>query len=162
MAPDDKVGVVILANLHRTRMNQALSNAIVDHLLGLPAKDWNRIAGAVAAREAAEGEEAFRAREAARHRDTKPSLPLAGYEGRYEHPAFGAVRVALERGRLVWSFNHFSAPLEHYQFDTFVLPLNVFGQPLVRFTPGPGGLAEKVHVGGKMDVEFRRAGQAGR
>src|SRR5262249_30578146 len=64
-APDDKLGVVILANLHRTRMNQALSNAIVDRLLGLPAKDWNALLVKVAQQESADAAEAMRAREAA-------------------------------------------------------------------------------------------------
>jgi CubicO group peptidase (beta-lactamase class C family) len=162
MAPDDKIGVVILANLHRTRMNQALSNAIVDQLLGLPAKDWNAIVQAVVRREAAEAEDVLRAREAARHRGTTPSQPLVAYAGAYENPAFGSARVTFDSGRLVWSFNAFRAPLEHYQYDTFFLPLNVLGQPLVRFTTSAAGTVEAMHVGGKMDVEFRRAEQVGR
>jgi CubicO group peptidase (beta-lactamase class C family) len=155
MAPDDRVGVVILANLHRTRMNQALSNAIIDQLLGLTPKDWNGILAAVVKREAAEADDVLRAREATRHRGTSPSQ-AAAYVGVYEHPAFGSVRVTLEDGRLLWTFNAFRAPLEHYQYDTFTLPLNVLGLPLVRFTPGAAGPMETVHVGGKLDVEFRR------
>jgi CubicO group peptidase (beta-lactamase class C family) len=162
MAPDDKLGVVILTNLHRTRMNQALSNALVDRMLGLPSKDWNAILGTVARQEAADAEETLRAREAARHRGTRPSGPAEDYVGAYEHPAFGTVRVTLEHGRLVWAFNAFSAALEHYQYDTFALPLGVLGLPLVRFTRGEGGAMESLHVGGKLDVEFRRAVRPGR
>jgi hypothetical protein len=156
LAPDDKLGIVILANLHRTRLNQALSNAMVDHLLGLPAKDWNRILAAVAQREAADADAEMQARAAARRPNTQPSLPPGGYVGTYEHPAFGTMHVALEGGRLVWSFHSFSGTLDHYQYDTFTLPLNVLGQPLVRFTPGSAGAAVAVHVGGKLDAEFRR------
>lgn len=162
MAPDDKVAVVVLANLHRTRLNQALSNALVDRLLGLPAKDWNAILGAVVRQEAAEADATLLARENARHRGTRPSLPAAAFVGSYEHPAFGTARVKLESGQLVWTFNSFSAPLEHYQFDTFSLPIGFLGMPLVRFTPGTGGVMESLHVGGKLDVEFRRAAKPGR
>jgi hypothetical protein len=159
MAPDAKVGIAILANLHRTRMNQALSNTIVDHLLGLPAKDWNALIGAVVRREGADAENELRKREAERHPGTHPSLPTAAYVGAYENPGFGTVRVTQDHGRLVWSFNSFSAPLEHYHDDTFTLPLNVLGLPLVRFTPARDGVAQAMHVGGKLDVEFRRAGR---
>ncbi len=156
MAPDDRLGVVVLANLHRTRMNQALSNALVDQFLGLQPRDWNALVGAVARQEAANAEAGLRARESARRRDTHPSLPAAAYAGTYEHPAFGTARVTLERGQLVWTFNNFGAPLQHYQFDTFTLPIPVLGRPLVRFTPAPGGTVESLHVGGNLDVEFKR------
>jgi hypothetical protein len=143
-------------------MNQALSNAIVDQLLGLPAKDWNALLGTVVIHEVAEADEVLRAREANRHRGTSPSQAAAAYVGVYEHPAFGSVKVTLEDGRLVWAFNAFRAPLEHYQYDTFTLPLNVLGAPLVRFSPGTSGAIEAMHVGGKLDVEFRRATRNGR
>jgi CubicO group peptidase (beta-lactamase class C family) len=162
MAPDDKVAVVVLANLHRTRLNQALSNAIVDRLLGLPAKDWNAILGDVVRREIADLKKMLLDRETARQRGTRPSLPAAAFVGSYDHPAFGTARVKLEAGQLVWTFNSFSAPLEHYQFDTFVLPIEFLGRPLVRFTPGSGGNMQNLHVGGKLDVEFRRAAKPGR
>ena len=79
------------------------------------------------------------------------------------HPAtHGTVKITLDHGRLMWTFNSFSAPLEHYQNDTFTLALNVFGRPLVRFTPGADGSMEGLHVGGKMDVDFHRPGRAGK
>jgi CubicO group peptidase (beta-lactamase class C family) len=156
-APDDKLAVVVLANLHRTRLNQALSNALVDRLLGLPAKDWNAILGAVVRREDADVDRMLLARETARQRDTHPSLPAEAFVGSYEHPAFGTVRVKLDGQRLLWSFNSFNAPLDYYQFDTFSLRIGYLGLPLVRFTPGAGGVMESLHVGGKLDVEFRRA-----
>jgi CubicO group peptidase (beta-lactamase class C family) len=162
MAPDDRLGVVILANLHRTRMNQALSNAIVDQLLGLPAKDWNDILAGVVKRETAEADDLLRSREAVRQRGTSPSQAAAAYVGVYEHPAFGSVRVSFEDGRLVWTFNSFRAALEHYQYDTFTLPLNVLGLPLVRFVPGATGPMDSMHVGGKIDADFRRTARTGR
>ncbi len=156
MAPDEKLGVVILANLHRTRMNQALSSAIVDRLLGLPAKDWNALLGKVVQQEIADAAKDMRSRDAARHRGTHPSLPATAYTGAYGHPAYGTARVTFEHERLVWTYNSFRAPLEHYQYDTFTLPVNVMGRPLVRFTPGVNGTMESLHVGGNVNIEFRR------
>jgi CubicO group peptidase (beta-lactamase class C family) len=156
LVPDAKVGIAILANLHRTRMNQALSNTIVDRMLDLPEKDWNAILQAVVRRENSDAEQALRAREAARARDTRPSLPASGYVGVYNHPAFGSVRIAIDRGRLVWSFNTFSAALDHFENDTFSLPINSLGTPLVQFASPSGGEMQTLHVGGKIDIEFRR------
>src|SRR5207248_4353950 len=41
LLPEDGWGVAVLSNLHATRMNLALSNRLVDRLLGLPGRDWN-------------------------------------------------------------------------------------------------------------------------
>jgi hypothetical protein len=46
--------------------------------------------------------------------------------------------------------------LDHYQFDTFSLPINILGRPLVSFK-GSAGQMETVYVGGKIDIEFRRS-----
>jgi CubicO group peptidase (beta-lactamase class C family) len=162
LVPDEKIGIAILANLHRTRMNQALSNMLVDRLLQIPAKNWHEILTAVARREAAEAEEMFRLREAARQPGKRPTLPADAYVGNYDHPAFGTVRVTFEHGRLVWKFNCFSSVLDPYQYDTFTLPLNILGRPLVRFNPGTNGTVESLHVGGKLDVDFRRIAGPGR
>ena len=42
LVPKEKIGIVILANLHFTRMNLALSNSLVDLLLGLPREGLER------------------------------------------------------------------------------------------------------------------------
>jgi CubicO group peptidase (beta-lactamase class C family) len=41
LVPRANLGIVILSNLQGTRMNLALSNSLVDLLLGFPHKDWN-------------------------------------------------------------------------------------------------------------------------
>src|SRR5262249_35126749 len=41
LAPNSRIGIAILANLGRTRMNLALSNTILDRLLNLPYKNWH-------------------------------------------------------------------------------------------------------------------------
>jgi CubicO group peptidase (beta-lactamase class C family) len=41
LAPAEKVGVVVLCNLHNSSLPIALSYALLDRTLGLPGKDWN-------------------------------------------------------------------------------------------------------------------------
>ena len=41
LLPDARIGIVLLNNLDRGFMNLALSNTLIDHLLGLPYRNWN-------------------------------------------------------------------------------------------------------------------------
>jgi hypothetical protein len=53
--------------------------------------------------------------------DTKPSLPLTAYVGRYSDPFYGSVDVSLANGKLRAVFSKdLSADLAHWQFDTFM------------------------------------------
>jgi CubicO group peptidase (beta-lactamase class C family) len=156
LVPGKRLGIVILGNLHHTRMNLALSNTLLDLLLGLPRKDWDRLMGDVM-REG-EREEAAKARASRerRHHGTRPSREAAAYAGDYEHPAYGTAHVSVERGRLVWRWNNFGGPLGHFHYDTFVLPDAVLGEPHVVFTLGEDGGVERMKVLGHLNVEFRR------
>jgi CubicO group peptidase (beta-lactamase class C family) len=155
MVPEHHLGIVLLNNLHHTRMNIALSNGLLDLLLGLPKKDWNAIVLAAVRKEAAERDEAERERLAKRHLNTRPSLALTAYAGNYEHPAYGTVQVSLGPGGLVWQWNDFRAGLEHFHYDTFTLPIEIMGEPEVVFTLDDGAVT-RMKVGGNLDVEFRR------
>jgi hypothetical protein len=156
LVPKARLGIVLLNNLHQTKMNQAVSNTLVDLLLGLPKKDWN----AFIAREVRKEEEAARKREEARlakqHHGTKPSRELAAYVGTYEDPAYGTVQVTLEERALVWHWNSFTARLHHFHYDTFLAQEDFLGNPDVVFTLGADGDVASMKVGGVMDVGFRK------
>jgi CubicO group peptidase (beta-lactamase class C family) len=156
LIPEKRIGIVLLNNLQHTRMNQALSNSLVDLLLGLPKKDWNAVCGkAVLKAEAAAADKA-RERDAQRKPDAAPSLPLTAYAGAYENPAYGAARVTVEKGALVWIWNQFHTPLDHYQSDEFTAPLEVIGSPHVVFTLNTEGTVSVMRVSEPMNAEFRR------
>jgi CubicO group peptidase (beta-lactamase class C family) len=157
LAPRQQIGIAILANLYATRMNLALSNTLLDLLLGLPRKDWNAVLGE-AVRKAQEAEaDKRRAREARRRRDTKPSHELAAYVGAYDHPAYGTAKVTLEKGGLVWSWGQLTSPMEHFQYDAFDLSLQDLPAEAV-FTPDADGAVGGLKVSEPMNAEFRRQG----
>jgi hypothetical protein len=135
-------------------MNIALSNSLLDVLLKLPRRDrdWNAIITEAECKEQAES-----AKKERRHRNTSPSRELAGYTGAYEHPAYGMVRITLENGALVWHWNRFTAPLAHYHYDTFTLPIAIMGEPHVVFTLDERGTVKRMKVLGNMNVEFTRS-----
>ncbi|HZV03543.1 MAG TPA: serine hydrolase [Gemmataceae bacterium] len=157
LVPEARLGIVLLCNLHQTRMNIALSNSLLDVLLGLRKRDWNAIVEAAEDKDNAEAERKDQEKQRHRHPDTKPSRELAGYIGTYQHPAYGTVRIALENGRLIWQWHQWNATLEHYHYDTFRLPIEKMGEPLVVFTLDAKGAVARMKVLGHLDVEFTRS-----
>jgi CubicO group peptidase (beta-lactamase class C family) len=156
MIPKKNIGIAIIANLHHTRMNLALSNAIVDLLLGLRAKDWNAVvAGAVRKGQEAEAEKR-KEREDKRRKDTKPSRELAAYAGSYENPAYGTAKAAIDKGRLTWTWGQFTSPLEHLQFDAFTASLEDLAAPEVVFALNDDGDVSSMKVLAPMDAEFKK------
>jgi len=160
MVPRRRIGIVVLANLQGTRMNLALSNAIVDQLLGAPKKDWNGLYLGLLNREKEKAAERAREWQARRVEGTKPAHDLSEYAGRYEHPAYGTAEVKVENRTLVWRWNSFAGPLEHFHYETFVLSEpTTFLNPPVLFKPGPAGDVAAMHVQGWFDIEFRKVKQ---
>jgi CubicO group peptidase (beta-lactamase class C family) len=133
LMPRDGYALALLANRHQTRMNLALSNALVDLVLGLPARDWNTHFLALVKREAEAKQAARRERDRERRQDSPPSRPLADYAGAYEHPAYGTATVRLADGRLNWEWSSFRGPLAHHHADTFQLDNEDLDDPVIEF-----------------------------
>jgi CubicO group peptidase (beta-lactamase class C family) len=155
--PREKLGLVMLCNLDQTLMNVALGNNLLDLLLGLDKKDWNRIEGDVARSEREAAEARAKEREEKQQHSTKPSREPGAYVGDYEEPAYGTATVRLEQGVLVWRWSTFRGPLEHYHYDTFTLRAgSIVGTPPVTFILGDDGNVQTMRVGGAVDVEFKK------
>jgi len=156
LVPKSRLGIVLLCNLHQTRMNIALSNSLLEMLLGLPPRDWNTLVAEAERKDEAEAKQKEQDRRKRRRPDTRPSRELAGYSGAYEHPAYGTVHIRLEAGRLMWQWQQWRAALEHYHYDTFLLPIDDMGVPFVVFTLDAKGAVAGMKVLGEMGVEFKR------
>src|SRR5579884_3844159 len=156
LVPKSRLGIVLLCNLHQTRMNIALSNSLLEMLLGLPPRDWNTLVAEAERKDEAEAKQKEQDRRKRRRPDTRPSRELAGYSGAYEHPAYGTVHIRLEAGRLMWQWQQWRAALEHYHYDTFLLPIDDMSVPFVVFTLDAKGAVAGMKVLGEMGVEFKR------
>jgi CubicO group peptidase (beta-lactamase class C family) len=133
LLPDHDLGFAILCNLDRTKMPIAVANTLIDRSLGLPAKDWNAYFRNLEAKEAADRVARLAARDAARSGDPKPTLPLADYAGEYADPGYGASKVTVEGGRLVWAWSSFNCTLEPYDRDTFRITDGRFADEVIEF-----------------------------
>jgi CubicO group peptidase (beta-lactamase class C family) len=153
LAPDDRLGIVLVNNLQGTWMNLALSNSIIDVVLGLEPRDWNTVIGDAAHMDEAADREARRRREQSRRQGTKPSLPLTAYAGSYDDPAYGTARIWLDRGQLRWKWSGFGGTLGHFHYDTFTAPQDLLGDPLMVFRLGKEGEVKGMRF---LDREFVR------
>jgi hypothetical protein len=120
LLPRRNSGFVVMVNVGRGASVIALRNALADMLLaGKPSRDWNAYYLTLDRRadekEAHEKEERLAKRDVA----SKPTLPLANYTGQYESRSHGKATVSLEGDSLVLSWNRTTAPLTHFEFDTF-------------------------------------------
>jgi CubicO group peptidase (beta-lactamase class C family) len=131
LVPRARLGIVLLMNADvgtsQASMHFAVTNRLLDLLLGLPEKDWNGYYAALVRKSLDERRARLAAREAGRQKGTKPSRPLQAYTGTYQHPAYGKARVSLEKGTLILRWSSFTSKVEHFHFDTF----RIQGDPLV-------------------------------
>ena len=117
--PRDRLGIVVLSNQNGSALPGLISVHAADRIFGPPQRDWNgealrrRTAGEAEARQAEQRKQSVRVA------NTRPSHPLADYVGDYADSGYGTLRVALDSGRLVATYNGIRTPLEHWHYDVF-------------------------------------------
>lgn len=123
LIPDMKLGIVVLTNQEAGGAMEAIAYHIIDHYLNAPSTDWISAFHGVAEQQLAQAREVEKKQGSARNVESKPSLPLAKYAGRYKDAWYGETAIALEEGKLVLRFSRtpgLVGDLEHWQYDTFV------------------------------------------
>ncbi len=122
LVPDIQLGVVVLTNQEAGGAFGAIGHRIADRYLGAPDTDWIAAFHKLDEKQRADAAETVAKQSASRNADSKPSLPLAKYAGRYSDPWYGEITISTERDGLVLRFNHtpsLVADMEHWQYDTF-------------------------------------------
>jgi CubicO group peptidase (beta-lactamase class C family) len=120
MLPEEKLGLVILTNMHGTILPLALMYRIFDAYLGVTQRDWSADLLKTTKSFEEQGKAAQKKAEAERVKDTRPSLSPAEYAGTYKNDLYGDVKVTHENGKLGVRFGPaFTSGLEHWHYDTF-------------------------------------------
>jgi CubicO group peptidase (beta-lactamase class C family) len=122
LVPEQNLGVVILTNAEEGGAFDAILYHVLDHYFGLPPSDWIAAFKSADDTEKNEAAEAMKQAEAARAADSKPSLPLEKYAGRYNDAWYGSITIRKENGGLVITFDHTPSmigDLQHWQYNTF-------------------------------------------
>lgn len=124
LLPEQTLGVVVLTNAELGGAFHAITLRALDTYLDVPKTDWNAAYGAALAKSREKADESWTKHEAARAKDTRPSLPLTGYAATYRDPWYGNIVVANEHGALRLRFTHtpsLTGKLSHWQHDTFIV-----------------------------------------
>lgn len=145
MVPDLGLGIVVLTNQEETGAHAAVTWTILDQYLGAPETDWVAVFRKL-------GVVDIDILEATRDANSRPSLPLAAYAGRYRDAWYGDVAIEEHGGKLTISFTHtkkLTGGLEHWQYDTFVArwrDRTLAADAYVTFSLGPDGKIEQVKM----------------
>ena len=120
--PDDQMGIVVLTNKDGSPLPSLIIRHAADRLLDLKPIDWlaegldRRTKGLIAQKEAKSKKESVR------RPGTRPAHPLEEYAGDYEHPGYGSLKVELQGGRLVSTYNGIRSTLDHWHYEVFSAP----------------------------------------
>ncbi|HXG91089.1 MAG TPA: serine hydrolase [Blastocatellia bacterium] len=152
LVPDLKLGVIVLTNMEAGGAFQAITYRILDHYFGAAETDWITAYRALAEQSEARAAAVEKQQSAARDANSKPSLALAKYAGRYTDAWYGDVTINLENDKLVLRFSHtpgLVADLEHWQYDTFVArwrDRSLGADAFVTFALKPDGQIDQVKM----------------
>jgi CubicO group peptidase (beta-lactamase class C family) len=117
---DERLGVMVLANLSGGELRHALMYTVFDRLAGTPERDWSADLLKLYGEQRERQEQARKRADAQRARGTTPSLPLEKYAGTYADPLRGAVIVSHEGGALKVRYGTgYAGRLEHWHYNTF-------------------------------------------
>lgn len=156
MVPSERIGVVVIANLSTSNLQQAVMYRVIDALLGLPERDWSAEYLALGRRNAGGSGRA----EDERIPNTRPSLELPSYAGTYENELYGDARILHQDGHLVLEYApDYVADLEHWHHDTFRATWRRpgLGRTFVTFSLDRRARAARLELDGFG--EFRRVSQ---
>ena len=123
MVPEERLGLVVLTNGDAGETMGAIGWHVLDHFLGVAPTDWIDAFGRVKAKREKDAEEAVQKAQAARNRESRPSLTPDGYAGTYRDAWYGDATITSEDGKLRMRFSHspgLDGSLERFQYDTFV------------------------------------------
>ncbi len=120
MLPEERLGVIVLANLDHAEVRHALMYHVFDLHLGGTSRDWSAELRKLYGEASDRQRTAVRKAESARVASTRPSLPLGAYAGTYTDSLYGDVDVRVEKGALVARFGSgYVGDLEHWHHDVF-------------------------------------------
>ena len=149
LMPEEKVGLVVLTNLHGTILPHALMFKILDFYLNAPPRDWSSEFLKSSKELENQAKAAEKKTESERVKGTSPSLPLEKYAGTFQSEMYGETRVTFEKEKLVIRFGpNFTGDLEHWHYDTFRVTWRdrMRGKGLINFKLNAQGKVEMLNV----------------
>jgi CubicO group peptidase (beta-lactamase class C family) len=152
LVPDENLGIVVLTNAELAAPFHAITLEVIDAYLGGSKNDWIAAYAAALAKARSDADEDWAKHVAARDARSKPSLPLATYEGTYRDAWYGDVAITRENGKLRLRMKpspDLVGTLEHWQHDTFIVRWDerwLNADAFVNFGLDPDGVIREVRM----------------
>jgi CubicO group peptidase (beta-lactamase class C family) len=105
LLPEQKLGVVVLTNAELGGAFHAITLRALDAYLDVPKTDWNAAYGAALAKSREKADASWAAHQAARVKNSRPSLPLTAYAGTYRDAWYGDISILREGDALRMKFS---------------------------------------------------------
>ena len=125
LVPELHLGVVVLTNQESGAAFNAVTYRVLDAYLNSDKKtDWVAVYDKAVKLGEAKADDSLAKHEAARDKNSKPSLPLAQYAGTYRDPWYGDVIISHENGNLRLRFSKTAqlvGTMTPWQHDTFTV-----------------------------------------
>jgi hypothetical protein len=143
--PNEHIGVIVFViGNHLAPLYNALSYNVYERLLGMDQVSWTDRLLDIRLKNKKAGTEARSKAGYGRVANTKPSHPLSDYEGEYEHPAYGILKIGLKDNQLQFDFHKIRFPMTHFHYDRFDTPDDEQdGKWSVNFATNPHGDIDK-------------------
>ena len=117
--PDDRAGIVVLANKNAAGFPDVLTKHIADRILGLDPVAWND-EGLQSRKQSEQAQEKAEEKQGAtRRKGTRPTHTLDAFTGNYRHPGYGLLKVRQADDSLQFTFNDITTTLEHWHYNVF-------------------------------------------
>jgi CubicO group peptidase (beta-lactamase class C family) len=162
LIPDKKMGIYIFGNVDHAEVRHALMYKAFDVFAfgDSHGRDWSKEMKTLYDSLAAQEKRQAEALKARRKSDTRPSLALTAYAGKYADPFYGQIEVTAGEGKLELSIGKGNriADLEHWHYDTFQMKWRQrwLGEGLVSFQlNSASGEVEAINLGGAVPRRAR-------
>ena len=155
--PEENIGYYILENYDHAELRHALMYKAFDHFALGGNRDWSTEFLKLYTSIWDKAEKANADFEGKRVLNTKPSLSMETYAGKYTDPLYGEAIITVAGNQLVVVVNNIlKATVDHWHYDTFRgwFEQKWNGKSTVRFILGTDGMASSVNVSG---MEFKRS-----
>jgi CubicO group peptidase (beta-lactamase class C family) len=124
MVPSEKLGIIVLTNQQSGYAFRAITNYILDAMLGVTGNDWLTFFEGKRAESKERARKAIAKARDERAKGTKPSHELSAYAGTYRDAWRGDVWIEFTNKKLEMRFSRTEGLvgiLEHWHYDTFVV-----------------------------------------
>lgn len=124
LIPDKKIGIAVLTNSETGEAFSSITYYILDYLLNSIDTDWLSAYSTVKKRNEQTTSDYLEKIEAERNKDSKPSLPLKSFSGKYKDKWYGDIDIQMVNEKLVIKFAKTGVligDLVHWQYNTFVV-----------------------------------------